>query len=215
MANRRWSPSSLTCGPFRLPDGGQGPRPQTAGSDCPSAGSRVLRGSAARFAQAVPARRRPFDHRSVSRGTRHLANPRTQDRERRPAYGRRVPGTSVRRPPNSRLQRTALRAAAEPPRRWAARTEAGSGAKWRAEVVSSTCSRRGVLRSVAALAAATVAGSWAGPRRATANKVEVANSEIQELVQALDAERQAWVDGRFGEDRRRGFNRSSQRFLRI
>jgi hypothetical protein len=27
--------------------------------------------------------------------------------------------------------------------------------------------------------------------------VEVTNSDIQELVQALDAERQAWVDGRF------------------
>jgi len=54
-----------------------------------------------------------------------------------------------------------------------------------------------VLRSVAALAAATVAGSWAGPRRATADKVEVTDSEIQELIEALDAERQAWVDGRF------------------
>lgn len=34
----------------------------------------------------------------------------------------------------------------------------------RAEVVSSRCSRRSVLRSAAALAAAIVAGSWARPR---------------------------------------------------
>jgi hypothetical protein len=63
-------------------------------------------------------------------------------------------------------------------------------------VVSPGFSRRKVLRS-AALAAATVAGFWARPRKAKANPVEISELEIQELVQALDAERQAWIEGRF------------------
>jgi hypothetical protein len=46
------------------------------------------------------------------------------------------------------------------------------------------------------LAAATV-GALALPRRASANPQPISDSQVQELVRALEAERQAWVEGRF------------------
>lgn len=60
-----------------------------------------------------------------------------------------------------------------------------------------TFSRRNVLQSAATLTAATIAGSWAQPGGAKAAAMEISEPEIQELVRALDAERQAWIEGRF------------------
>lgn len=63
--------------------------------------------------------------------------------------------------------------------------------------MSSRCSRRNVLRSAVALAAATAAATVALPRRTRATAVPIGDRQIEELVQALDAERQAWIEGRF------------------
>lgn len=66
--------------------------------------------------------------------------------------------------------------------------------------VSRARSRRSVLQSAAALATATIAGSWVEPRGAKAEPINISDSEIQQLLQALDAERQAWIEGRFDPD---------------
>lgn len=62
---------------------------------------------------------------------------------------------------------------------------------------SGESSRREVLQSGVILTAAAIAESWSRPTDAGADVVKISESEIQELVRALDAERQAWIEGRF------------------
>lgn len=69
-------------------------------------------------------------------------------------------------------------------------TERGRG-------VATPGSRRNLLRSAVVLAAATAAASVALPRRVRATPAPISDRQVQDLVAALDAERQAWIDGRF------------------
>jgi hypothetical protein len=48
-----------------------------------------------------------------------------------------------------------------------------------------------------ALAGATIAGSVAASGRAGAESMKVTDAEIQKVVEELDRERQAWIEGRF------------------
>lgn len=58
--------------------------------------------------------------------------------------------------------------------------------------------RRSILRSAAAFVGVTIAGSATGARPAAAEPTRAAGDvEIQKLVEYLDRERQAWIEGRF------------------
>lgn len=63
--------------------------------------------------------------------------------------------------------------------------------------MTSERSRRDVLVSAGVLTGAAIAATWSRPNDANAGPMKISESEIQELVAALDAERQAWIDGRF------------------
>lgn len=57
--------------------------------------------------------------------------------------------------------------------------------------------RRDMIQRGMALTGATIAGSVAAFGRAGAESTKVTDAEIQTLVEALDRERQAWIEGRF------------------
>jgi ketosteroid isomerase-like protein len=63
--------------------------------------------------------------------------------------------------------------------------------------VDSERSRRDVLKSAGVLTGAAIAATWFPPNDAEADPMTISESEIRELVEALDAERQAWIEGRF------------------
>lgn len=54
-----------------------------------------------------------------------------------------------------------------------------------------------MLRSGAAFVGATIAGLAPGARPAAAEPTRVRDADIQQLVEHLDRERQAWIEGRF------------------
>jgi ketosteroid isomerase-like protein len=61
------------------------------------------------------------------------------------------------------------------------------------EVLSSERSRRDVLNSAGVLTGIRPSDAQAAP-------IEASEAEVRELVEALDAERQAWIEGRFDPD---------------
>jgi hypothetical protein len=65
------------------------------------------------------------------------------------------------------------------------------------ELMPHAFTRRHILKSGVAFTAAAIAGSAAAPGRAGAELRTVTDREIQTLVEALDRERQAWIEGRF------------------